>query len=161
MKTSKLCVTCFCEGNSPMAGEFPTQLASNAENVSIWWRHHIRRNRLIDVRASKRRTLGCRSNYVGCHFIAEERMTWPGALLRHQEQIGTAALRWCGIRCYPECQDNGHAYSNPRHESPWVDFTGHRKLNCFQSRTNFHRSRTWHVDLIFNTAMGCGTVFFT
>ena len=21
-------------------GEFPAQLASNAENVSIWWRHH-------------------------------------------------------------------------------------------------------------------------
>ena len=23
-----------------MAGEFPAQMASNAENVSIWWRHH-------------------------------------------------------------------------------------------------------------------------
>ena len=23
-----------------MTGEFPTQKASNAENVSIWWRHH-------------------------------------------------------------------------------------------------------------------------
>ena len=22
-------------------GEFPTQMASNAENVSIWWRHHV------------------------------------------------------------------------------------------------------------------------
>ena len=21
-------------------GEFPAQIASNAENVSIWWRHH-------------------------------------------------------------------------------------------------------------------------
>ena len=27
-------------GNSPMTGEFPTQMASNAENVFIWWRHH-------------------------------------------------------------------------------------------------------------------------
>ena len=27
-------------GNSPEAGEFPAQMASNAENVSIWWRHH-------------------------------------------------------------------------------------------------------------------------
>ena len=27
-------------GNSPVAVEFPTQMASNAENVSIWWRHH-------------------------------------------------------------------------------------------------------------------------
>ena len=24
------------------AGEFPTQRASNAENVSIWWRHHVK-----------------------------------------------------------------------------------------------------------------------
>ena len=40
-KTSKLRVTGLCEGNSPMAGEFPTRKASNAENVSIWWRHHV------------------------------------------------------------------------------------------------------------------------
>ena len=39
-KTSKVCVTGFCEGNSPVTGEFPAQKASNAENVSIWWRHH-------------------------------------------------------------------------------------------------------------------------
>ena len=39
-KTSKLRVTGLCEGNSPVTGEFPAQMASNAENVSIWWRHH-------------------------------------------------------------------------------------------------------------------------
>ena len=39
-KTSKLSVTCLCAGNSPEAGEFPAQMASNAENVSIWWRHN-------------------------------------------------------------------------------------------------------------------------
>ena len=33
-KTSKLQVTGFCEGNSPVTGEFPAQRASNAENVS-------------------------------------------------------------------------------------------------------------------------------
>ena len=42
-KTSKLRVTSLCAGNSPGTGEFPTQTASNAENVSIWWRHHARR----------------------------------------------------------------------------------------------------------------------
>ena len=26
--------------NSPGTGEFPAQMASNADNVSIWWRHH-------------------------------------------------------------------------------------------------------------------------
>ena len=39
-KTSKLRVTGLCVGNSPVTGEFPAQMASNAENVSIWWRHH-------------------------------------------------------------------------------------------------------------------------
>ena len=31
----------FCAGNSPGTGEFPAQMASNAENVSIWWRHRV------------------------------------------------------------------------------------------------------------------------
>ena len=38
---SKLHVTGLCVGNSPVSGEFPTQRASNAENDSIWWRHHV------------------------------------------------------------------------------------------------------------------------
>ena len=41
-KISKLRVTGLCAGNSPETGEFPAQRASNAENVSIWWRHHVR-----------------------------------------------------------------------------------------------------------------------
>ena len=40
-KASKVRVTGLCEGNSPVTGEFPAQRASNAENVSIWWRHHV------------------------------------------------------------------------------------------------------------------------
>ena len=39
-KTQKLRVTGLCAGNSPVTGEFPAQMASRAENVSIWWRHH-------------------------------------------------------------------------------------------------------------------------
>ena len=38
-KTSKLRVTGLCE-DPPVTGGFPSQSASNAENVSIWWRHH-------------------------------------------------------------------------------------------------------------------------
>ena len=34
-------VTALCEGNLPVTGEFPAQRASNAENVSIWWHHHV------------------------------------------------------------------------------------------------------------------------
>ena len=39
-KTSKLRVTGLCAGNSLWTGEFYAQMASNAENVSISWRHH-------------------------------------------------------------------------------------------------------------------------
>ena len=40
-KTSKLRVTGLCAGISSGTGEVPAQMASNAENVSIWWRHHV------------------------------------------------------------------------------------------------------------------------
>ena len=43
-KTSKLCVTGLCEGNSSVTDEFPAQRAITAENVSIWWRHHVIRS---------------------------------------------------------------------------------------------------------------------
>ena len=39
-KTSKLCITGLWAGNSSRTGEFPAQMASNVENISIWWRHH-------------------------------------------------------------------------------------------------------------------------
>ena len=45
-KTSKLRVTGLCAGNSPVSVEFPAQRASNAENVSIWWRHHVQSHSL-------------------------------------------------------------------------------------------------------------------
>ena len=45
-KTSKLRITGLYEGNSPVTSEFPAQKASNAENVYIWWRHHIFHNSL-------------------------------------------------------------------------------------------------------------------
>ena len=49
-KTSKLRATGLCERNSPVTGEFPAQRVSDAENVSIWWRHHVNEIRCsIDV----------------------------------------------------------------------------------------------------------------
>ena len=50
-ETSKLRVPGLCGGNSPVTGEFPAQMASNAGNISIWWRHHdIRQCSWTDVR---------------------------------------------------------------------------------------------------------------
>ena len=40
-------------GDSSMTGELPAQRASNAENVSIWWRHHalpLYRHRMESLR---------------------------------------------------------------------------------------------------------------
>ena len=49
-KQKKLRVTVLFEGNSPVTGEFPVQRASNAEKVSIWWRHHVHRNsNLVEI----------------------------------------------------------------------------------------------------------------
>ena len=39
-KTYKLRVTGLYEGNSPVTGDLSAQRASNAETVSIWWRHY-------------------------------------------------------------------------------------------------------------------------
>ena len=48
-KTPKLRVTGLCAGNSPGTGEFPAQMASCAEHVSIWWRHHDYTNIQVPV----------------------------------------------------------------------------------------------------------------
>ena len=48
-KIPKLHVTGLCEGNSPVTGEFPSQRASNAENVSIWWRHQVIKESALEV----------------------------------------------------------------------------------------------------------------
>ena len=39
-ENSKVRVTGLCEGNPPVTGRFVSQRACNAENISIWWRHH-------------------------------------------------------------------------------------------------------------------------
>ena len=51
-KTAKLRVTGLCVGNSPLTGEFPAQMASNAENVSMWWRHHVNNKHTCEARIS-------------------------------------------------------------------------------------------------------------
>ena len=48
-ETSKRRVTGLCARNSPGTGEFPAPKASNAENVSIWWRHHGSHTQGCDV----------------------------------------------------------------------------------------------------------------
>ena len=58
-KTSKLRVTRLCVGNSPGTSEFPAQMASYAENVSIWWRHHAVHPMKLQTSASFETTDQC------------------------------------------------------------------------------------------------------
>ena len=60
-KTSKLRVTGLC------AGEFPAQMASNAENVSIWWRHH---GSTLSETTSGKEIMGRFSRY--CHRLCDQ-----------------------------------------------------------------------------------------
>ena len=61
-KTSKLSVTGLCVGNSPVTGEIPAQMASFAENVPIWWRHH---GKYILFCAQYRQLYSCHSKKLG------------------------------------------------------------------------------------------------
>ena len=40
-RRTKLRVIGLCQGNPSMTSGFPSQRASNAENVFIWWRHNV------------------------------------------------------------------------------------------------------------------------
>ena len=68
-KTPKLRVTGLCAWNSPETGEFPAQMASNAENVSIWWRHHGEStNELKTENTSHWRYKSGMTSQLACHW---------------------------------------------------------------------------------------------
>ena len=85
----------LCAGNSLVTGEFPTQMASNEENVAIWWRHHV-----------ITRSQQCLSFLVGLLNYSD--VTW--ASCRHTNVLITGLLwrettgeRWIPItkdQCY-------------------------------------------------------------
>ena len=66
-KTSKLRVTGLCAGSSPGTGEFPAQRANNAENFSIWWRHH-------DKWTKMRNTFPCHDVFMKDPFLSALRI---------------------------------------------------------------------------------------
>ena len=53
-KTSNIRVNGLCAGNSQETGEFPAQMASNAENIPIWWGHNDPRLYLIALYGRKK-----------------------------------------------------------------------------------------------------------
>ena len=68
-KKKKLRVTGLYVGNSAGTGEFPAQMASYAKNVSIWWRHHVTREKgCISLLISSVNTV---ENSHYCYSIAD------------------------------------------------------------------------------------------
>ena len=63
-KTSKRRVTGLCAGNSPGTGEFSAQMASKAENASIWWRHHD--NELHSLNNNYDREISANRCFLSC-----------------------------------------------------------------------------------------------
>ena len=84
-KTSKLRVTGLCARNLPVTGEFPAQMASNAENVSIWWRHHVK---LCIVEISKARKM----SRVSIHCVLKCLATRSGETSLHGDFAHHAAF---------------------------------------------------------------------
>ena len=122
-KTSKLRVTGLCVGNSQVTGEFPAQMASNAENVSIWWRHH----RLLWVASNRWHLISSlchiikvsmfNGNLTYCVLI---QLLWLFLHLRHQiyrflTEISALEQKWKKLISY-------------KHKVPLHSFSCHTKI---------------------------------
>ena len=89
-KTSKLHVTGLCARNSPGTGEFPAQMASNAENVSIWSRHHAwSGSRFGQVMTSQAFTWTSVDLLFTYHELTSFKYIWPHypMLIKKQQNI--------------------------------------------------------------------------
>ena len=64
----QLRVTGLYVRNSSGTGEFPAQMASNAENVSIWWRHHDEAWRIWTGMALRRNKIHTKTGIVDVHI---------------------------------------------------------------------------------------------
>ena len=76
-KTPKLRFTGLCAGNSPLTSEFRAQMASNAENVYIWWCHR-------DLTFSSRHVLSHSKGRLSRYFLQPNTFVY----------IRSAWLRW-------------------------------------------------------------------
>ena len=109
-KTSKLSVTGLRWGDSPVTAKFPAQRASNAENVSIWWRHRIdMHNRIRQLYATLWFWCGLilwiTSQYGAIvDFIYHSYLLWKQLPLKFEKRI---SWRWL---FYHECLFNSVNY---------------------------------------------------
>ena len=88
-KTSKLRVTGLWAGNSPETGEFPAQMASNAENASIWWRHHANFQSLVE---------SLQSSFIICVSVTKEMVVGVRVICSPGERpVGYYGIKATGV----------------------------------------------------------------
>ena len=96
-KISKLRVTGLCAGGSPGTGEFPAQMASNAENVSIWWRYHDLEMHLSQIWNKKKMKQFHTGKFIWIYHLER------GTILSRPQSI--AAERWLPFQISPEVRN--------------------------------------------------------
>ena len=83
----------FCEGNPPVSGGFPAQKDSNADYVSVWWRHDGLFCQLGCHRSMIRNTLEKRMTYRSGNACLM--MTWKAFRIAAWPFVGeSAGDRW-------------------------------------------------------------------
>ena len=121
-------VTDLSSGNSPVTGELSSQMASNADNVSIWWRHHVIRKKThanLEVKTRPLRS-GC-SRRVSCAWFP---------VLYHRRR------RWIPpIHNGSHCLQKMHSLSNglvrpPKRNSFHFHIRNYIFLWCWYSKIN-------------------------
>ena len=93
-KTSKLRVIGLCTGNSLGTGEFLAQKASSAENVSIWWCHHVQFRASSDcIRISQLRCIFPLTRHQsGNEIKTEDNGTIESTKTTSMENVSTGVL---------------------------------------------------------------------
>ena len=91
----------------PVPGEFPAQMASNAGNVSIWWRHHECVSQWADYTAKHKMVhVGIGLWHYGCKyaFIMKSKSTlWDAFSVLHKSKNIQLSI---GNECWCPCTDS-------------------------------------------------------
>ena len=161
-KTSKFRVTGLCEGNSPVTDEFSAQRASNAENVSIWWRHYELRICTagidviqLDYLLQKLRAKLFRGNKnIYLHFMSFFHIDMIQVveihpLVRHELIYSTYSISWVPL---------SWRRKEPRHQQPWY-WTSYTKITRSPHVKAYHRlPRLWDPFVIYSMYNNYGEV---
>ena len=140
-KLSKLRVSGLFAGNSPETGEFPAQIASNAECVSIWWRHHGWVNLYPVIWRNPWRVIRLYPKYyrlgkVDSCFVCTSKSYFRDRFDVFFIKMSICFMIW--IKCWCRiCQVRSTKYDGNRSSNTYV--------YCFKNPTNY-----WHIVFSFS-----------